>query len=83
MTAGNHRDTIMGTIRDRIVRYVERLRFPYLVAATAVLFVVNMAIPDVIPYIDEILLGLATVILSRIKKHVTASDAPEPSERHP
>jgi len=44
------------------------LRFPYLLALTAGLFVIDFFVPDVIPYADEILLGLATIILARLKR---------------
>jgi hypothetical protein len=51
-----------------VVRYVSGLRFPYLLALTAGLFVIDFFVPDVIPYADEILLGLATIILARLKR---------------
>jgi len=34
---------------------------------TATLFVLDLLIPDVIPFIDEILLGLGTLLLARWK----------------
>ncbi len=40
-----------------------RLRYPYLFALTAGLFVLDLLIPDMIPLADEILLGLAAVLL--------------------
>jgi hypothetical protein len=39
-----------------------RLRFPWLFALTAVLFVTSLAVPDPIPLVDELLLGLLTVL---------------------
>lgn len=58
----------MSLVRDRLIRYVEGLRFPYLVALAGALFVLDLVVPDVIPWIDEILLGLVTLILSRLKR---------------
>ena len=58
----------MSLVRDRLIRYVGGLRFPYLVALTGTLFVIDFFIPDVVPYADEILLGLVTIILSRLKR---------------
>lgn len=58
----------MSLIGQRIVKYVGGLRFPYLVAATATLFVVNLVVPDLLPYVDEVLLALVTLILSRVKR---------------
>jgi hypothetical protein len=39
------------------------LRFPWLVALAASLLVVDLLVPDFIPFVDEILLGLATILL--------------------
>ena len=58
---------MIGWIRSRLRNWAQQLRFPRLLLLTAVVFGVNVAIPDVIPFVDEILLGLATVILSRLR----------------
>lgn len=50
------------------VRYVARLRFPYLVALTVGLFLIDLIVPDLIPFVDEVLLGLAAIILSQLKR---------------
>ena len=46
-----------------VARYLSRLRFPYLFAVTAVVFVVDLFIPDLIPFVDEIMLGFAATVL--------------------
>lgn len=46
-----------------IFRYAERLRFPNLFLVTLALFVLDVLIPDMIPFVDEILLGLVTLML--------------------
>ena len=51
-----------------LLRYLGRLRFPYLVALTGALFVIDLIVPDVIPLADELLLGLVTVLLASVKK---------------
>lgn len=63
-----------------LVRYLGRLRFPYLLVVTATLFVVDLLVPDVIPLVDEVLLGLATLLLATWKKRraLPASEAPHP-----
>jgi hypothetical protein len=44
------------------------------------LFVVDLAVPDLIPFTDEVLLGLGTALLaSWRKRHVDASAPPEES----
>jgi len=48
-----------------ILRWAEGLRFPRLLAITAALFAINLLVPDVLPFIDELLLGMATLLLAR------------------
>jgi hypothetical protein len=55
-------------IQDRFIRYAARLRFPKLLALAAVVFILDLIFPDVIPFADEILLGLITLLLSTLKK---------------
>lgn len=50
-----------------VTKSAGRLRFPGLLALTAFLFVATLLIPDPIPFIDEILLGLTTLLLSRLR----------------
>jgi hypothetical protein len=45
-----------------VVRYAARLRFPYLFLATAILFIGDLIFPDLVPFADEILLGLLTAL---------------------
>jgi hypothetical protein len=45
-----------------ITRLAGRLRFPYLFLVTAALFLVDILIPDLLPFADEILLGLGTLV---------------------
>ena len=48
--------------------FAGRLRFPQLFAITLILFLVDLFVPDMIPFLDEILLGLATLLLGSWKK---------------
>ena len=59
---------LRGPVIGLLLRYFGRLRFPYLVAVTATLFVVDLFVPDLIPLADELLLGLVTAILASFKK---------------
>ena len=63
-----------------IMRYASRLRFPWLVAITATLFVLDLAIPDFVPF-DEVLLGLLTIVLASFRRRkrdpVSDSDSSE------
>ena len=53
---------------DRLIEYASGLRFPKLMGLAAVVFVVDLILPDVIPFADEILLGLITLLLAMLKK---------------
>jgi hypothetical protein len=55
-----------------LVARLARLRFPTLFCVTGVVFLLNLVIPDMIPFADEILLGLATALLASWKKRRAA-----------
>jgi hypothetical protein len=54
-------------IRDRLIRYASRLRFPKLLTLTVALFLADLIIPDFIPLVDEILLGLVAAMLATLR----------------
>ena len=58
----------MNPLASRLTRYLESLRFPWLLLVTLALFLVNVFVPDVLPFVDEILLALVAVILARVKR---------------
>ena len=51
-----------------LLRFSERMRFPTLFLVTATLFVLDLMIPDVIPFVDELLLGLGTLVLGSLRR---------------
>jgi len=51
-----------------IFAYAARLRFPTLFLVTASLFVLDVLIPDLLPFADELLLGLGALLLSTWKR---------------
>lgn len=55
-------------ITTALLGYFARLRFPTLLGLTAILFLANLVVPDFIPFADEILLGLVTLVLANWKK---------------
>jgi hypothetical protein len=55
-------------IRDRLLQYAARLRYPKLLVLALVLFIVDLIVPDFIPFADEILLGLISLLLAGLKK---------------
>jgi len=62
-----------GLLRNRLLDYAARLRFPKLLLLTALLFLADLAVPDAIPFIDEILLGLTATLLAMLKKGRTGN----------
>ena len=50
-----------------LMRWLGRLSYPRLFLLTAVLFGIDVVIPDFIPFGDEILLGLTTLLLASWK----------------
>jgi hypothetical protein len=51
-----------------ILRWFGKLSYPRLFLVAAVLFVVDLVIPDMVPFADELLLGLGTLLLANWKK---------------
>jgi hypothetical protein len=57
-----------SVIQNRFLQYASNLRFPKLLAITTGLFVIDLFFPDVVPFVDEILLGLISLLLASLKK---------------
>lgn len=51
-----------------LMRYAERLRFPQLFLLTGLLFLLDLIVPDLIPFADEVLLGLLTLLFASWRK---------------
>lgn len=49
-------------------RWASGLRFKQLFFLTLFLFLADLFVPDVIPLIDEVLLGLLTLLLGSVRK---------------
>ena len=51
-----------------LLGFFGKLSYPRLFALTAALFAVDVVIPDFVPFADELLLGLGTLLLANWKK---------------
>ncbi|WP_411832105.1 DUF6116 family protein [Pseudoxanthomonas mexicana] len=50
-----------------IIDWARKLRFPTLFKLTAGLFLLSLLVPDPLPFLEEILLGLGTLLLANWK----------------
>ena len=50
-----------------ILGWARKRRFPTLLLMTGGLFALDLVVPDFVPFVDELLLGLGTLILARWK----------------
>lgn len=51
-----------------VLGYLGKLSYPRLFIFSAILFAVDLVVPDLIPFADELLLGLGTLLLASWKK---------------
>lgn len=51
-----------------LLGFFGRLSYPRLFALTAALFALDVVVPDLVPFADELLLGLGTLLLANWKK---------------
>jgi hypothetical protein len=51
-----------------ILNWARKLRYPTLFKVTGALFVLTLFVPDPIPLVDEVLLGLGTLLLANWKR---------------
>ena len=65
-----------GLIRSLLGSFGAKLRFPQLFTIAASLFFVDLLIPDLIPFIDEILLGLLTLLLGSMQTRPAGIQVP-------
>ncbi len=59
-----------------LLRWLGKLSFPRLFLLAAALFFLDLLVPDFIPFADELLLGLGTLLLARWKKKPDAGKPP-------
>lgn len=59
-----------------LLGWARKLRYPTLFKITALVFAVDVFVPDMIPFVDEILLGLGTLLLANLKDRKGADREP-------
>jgi hypothetical protein len=65
-------------IGNLVARFAAGLRFPTLFAIAAALFVFDLFLPDLVPFVDEILLALGTLLIGSIRKKPVPGAEPAP-----
>lgn len=63
-----------------LMKRLGQLRFPYLFGLTALVFIGDLLLPDLIPFADEVLLGLLTILLGAWRKK---RQEPHSSDKEP
>lgn len=80
-------DSPRRALADQFVSYVKELRFPWLLAITLAIFLIDLVVLDFIPFADEIVLGLLAAVLATLKKRrreqAELSAAPEEPRLEP
>ncbi|MDO5610256.1 MAG: hypothetical protein Q4G62_05700 [Pseudomonadota bacterium] len=56
------------------LNWARKLKYPTLFKIVGALFVVTLFVPDPIPFLDEILLGLTTLMLAKLKDRDVVGD---------
>ena len=65
-------------IAGGLLRFAANLRFPTLFMVTAGLFLLDLVIPDFIPFADEMLLGLLTLLFANLRRKPTRAGPVQP-----
>ena len=63
-----------------IAGFLARLERPLLFKLAAGLFLLSLLVPDPIPFLDELLFGIITLLLTRQKAIDTTSTPAQPNE---
>jgi hypothetical protein len=68
-------------IGQLVTRFASGLRFPVLFALVGGLFAVDLLLPDLVPFFDEVMLALATLLLGSLRKRRPGAGAEGTSSR--
>ena len=60
-----------------LLKWLGRLSYPRLFMVTATLFLITLVVPDPLPLVDELLLGLGTLLLAGRKRRTPPASAPQ------
>lgn len=63
-----------------VLRWLGRLSYPRLFLLAGALFVADLFVPDMIPLVDEVLLGIGTLLLANWKNRKAPKPGQDPIE---
>lgn len=69
--------TTSSSFVSAITARLAGLRFPTLFLLLAGLFLLDLVVPDLVPFVDEILLGIVTLIVGNLKRGREPERPPE------
>ena len=74
----------MAIVRSRAVQgplmaWASKRRFPTLLLLVGGVFVADLVVPDFIPAVDEIILGLMTLVLAKWRHRRSIPEPPTPA----
>jgi hypothetical protein len=72
-------DARKGPLYSILERVVPRLKYPQLFAVLTALFLIDLFVPDPIPFVDEVLLGVLTLLVGSWTTR-RGSDPPPPKD---
>ena len=67
-----------NTLLAPLMGFLGRLSYPRLFMVTAALFALDVVVPDFVPFADELLLGLGTLLLANWKQRKRPQPPLEP-----
>ncbi len=68
-------------IGQLVTRFASGLRFPALFGLVGGLFVIDLLVPDLVPFFDEVMLALGTLLLGSLRKRRPAGSVAAPSSQ--
>lgn len=69
---------MVGPQTPMIKGFLARLKFPQLFVLAAGLLVLDLLVPDFVPFLDEILLAIGTMVLGSWEKKVSPESSGKP-----
>ncbi len=72
------KNSAAGPVALLIERLLPRVKYPWLFLILAALFLTDLVVPDFLPFIDEVMLGLLTVLVGAWKTRREAPEEPLP-----